>query len=471
MSGLMTTLRNARRAWKVLRMTDYDEVMEHQQELLRELIACARTSSPLYQRLYSQVPEQVTDIRQLPAVTKQELMSGFDDWATDRVITREKADAFLADKTLIGEPFLEKYMLCSSSGSTGTPGIFVFGAGLETLYRWRTVLQAGMVSWKNFFNKIRWLNISATGDHFGSCAAFTRLEKIRRRSPFMRLAFGGICTLSTTMPLGAMVDEINRFQPNVLFGYSTVIVSLAQEQMAGRLHIKPSIVSMGGEWVSEADHQQVSDAFHCMVRDAYSSSECPAIANSCSQGWLHVCSERTIVEPVDENYQPVPPGVPSTTVLITDLINLIQPIIRYDQGDSVTLRPDPCPCGNPFPAIRVVGRKNDMLYMHTRDGSLKKLSPMTFYVLLDMIPELHRWQVIQSGPLAVTVRIEAVPHEMDARVWEMVHQRIQDYFVEQELPDVTIERAPEPPMTDPVTGKFYQVRVRFKQEQPSLQHS
>lgn len=471
MSKLITTLGKMKRVWKILRMKKYDEVMAHQRELLEKLITCARTSSPFYQRLYSNLPDSVVDLQQLPPVTKLELMENFDDWTTDRAITRKSAGAFMADKTLVGEPFLGKYLICSSSGSTGNRGIFVFGIGSESLYRWRTVLQAGMISWRNLFKKIRWLNISATGDHFGSCASFTRLENVRKRSPFMRMAFESIRTISTTTPLSEMVDEINRFQPTLIFGYSTVIASLAQEQIAGRLHVKPDIVSTGGEWISEADHQLIATAFHCMVRDAYSSAECPSIAHSCSQGWLHVCSERTIVEPVDEKYQPVAPGQQSYTVLITDLINLVQPIIRYDQGDSVTLRPDPCPCGNPFPAIRVMGRKNDMLRMYTADGILKQLSPMTFYVLLDLTPGLRRWQVIQTAPLTVSLRIEPVFPENDAQVWEAVYQRVKNYFVRQGLPEVKVERAPELPMVNPATGKFYHVRVNFEQEERrSLQH-
>lgn len=451
--------------WKFMHMKGYDEVMAHQREVLAKLLTVARTSSPFYQRLYSHLPEQLPAFQYLPPVTKPQLMTSFDDWATDRAVTLKSAEAFLADKTLIGEPYLEKYLICTSSGTSGHRGIFVYGTGSESLYRWRSVLQSRMLGWKNLFQKVRWLNISATGDHFGSCASFTRLEKIRQRSPFMRLAFEGIRTLSVTTPLSELVEEVNRFQPTLLFGYSTVIVSLAQEQLAGHLHIRPSIVSMGGEWLSDTDRQQIARAFPCMVRDAYSSAECAAIANSCAEGWLHVCSERTIVEPVDENYQPMPAGEQSYTVLITDLINHVQPIIRYDQGDSVTLRPDPCPCGNPFPAIRVMGRKNDMLRMRTADGVLKQLSPMTFYVLLDMIPEVRRWQVIQNGPLSVSLRLETVSPEVDTPTWELVHRRVTEYFAHQDLPAVNVARAPEPPMQDPLTGKFYQVRVQFQQEE------
>ena len=42
-----------------------------------------------------------------------------------------------------------------------------------------------------------------------------------------------------------------------------------------------------------------------------------------------------ILEPVDRDYRPTPPGELSHTVLLTNLANAVQPIIRYDLGDSV----------------------------------------------------------------------------------------------------------------------------------------
>lgn len=51
-----------------------------------------------------------------------------------------------------------------------------------------------------------------------------------------------------------------------------------------------------------------------------------------------------LLEPVDERHRPTPPGVPSHTVLLTNLANRVQPLIRYDLGDSVTLLDRPCQC-------------------------------------------------------------------------------------------------------------------------------
>lgn len=124
MSKLITTLGRMKRVWEILRMKEYDEVMAYQRGLLAKLIACAPTSSPFYQRLYGHLPGPLVDLQQLPPVTKLELMANFDDRATSRAITRKSADAFMADKALVGEPFLGKYLICSSSGSTGNRGPF-----------------------------------------------------------------------------------------------------------------------------------------------------------------------------------------------------------------------------------------------------------------------------------------------------------------------------------------------------------
>lgn len=85
------------------------------------------------------------------------------------------------------------------------------------------------------------------------------------------------------------------------------------------------------------------------------------MAYDCEEGWLHVNNDWVILEPVDADYDPTPPGEPSHTVRLTNLANQVQPIIRHDLGDTVVARPGPCPCGNPLLAIRVQGRRDDVL--------------------------------------------------------------------------------------------------------------
>jgi phenylacetate-coenzyme A ligase PaaK-like adenylate-forming protein len=63
-------------------------VARRQQQRLQDIVAYARAHSPYYRQLYHDVPERLSEIGQLPVVAKGELMSHFDDWATDSSVTR-----------------------------------------------------------------------------------------------------------------------------------------------------------------------------------------------------------------------------------------------------------------------------------------------------------------------------------------------------------------------------------------------
>ena len=70
-----------------------------------------------------------------------------------------------------------------------------------------------------------------------------------------------------------------------------------------------------------------------------------------------------MVEIVDEDGRPVPPGRPGAKVLLTNLINYAQPLIRYELTDSVVesrsqSRGPPWRC-----LVSVDGRTADILYL------------------------------------------------------------------------------------------------------------
>ena len=73
------------------------------------------------------MPQPLSEIGQLPVVTKAELMSHFNDWVTDPSVTRAQIDAFLADPGNVGRDFLGRYVVCTTSGATGIPAILLAG--------------------------------------------------------------------------------------------------------------------------------------------------------------------------------------------------------------------------------------------------------------------------------------------------------------------------------------------------------
>ena len=81
--------------------------------------------SPLYRQRLGRARSSGPDALQaLEPVDKPELMQRFDDWATDRAVTRHAVQRFLEDRQL-ADAFLGRYLVWTSSGTSGEPGIFV----------------------------------------------------------------------------------------------------------------------------------------------------------------------------------------------------------------------------------------------------------------------------------------------------------------------------------------------------------
>lgn len=422
-------------------------IVKRQRAFVQEFVQFARTHSPYYQRLYSQLPDTVQDLSQLPVVTKPDLMEHFDDWVTDRDVTRVGVEAFLEDKTRIGHHFLNRYLLYTSSGSTGEQAIFVQDKNALIRYRTLNILSMGWDTLREVMRAGgRWVMIAATTqEHLGSTSAFKLLERI----PVLKLLFKQVRILSMTVPLTELVSELNAYQPHALIGYSALVANLADEQLLGRLKIEPLLIGTGSEWIPREEYKRIRLAFQCAVHDVYAAAECPSIAFSCEHGYMHSYSDRVILEAVDKNYQPVAPGQQSYTVLLTNLINRVQPIIRYDLNDSVTMRPDPCPCGNPFPAFYLEGRKNDPLVLNG-----KTIFPGVAIEMFNHLPGVERFQVVQTGSSRLKLRLRVASHYDREQVWATTISRMEELLEKEGVAPVVLERSAELPMTDPVSGKY-----------------
>lgn len=455
-----TLLNVALDVWKAGRDRSSALVTRQHRRLLN-LIEFARRRSPFYLQLYSDLPEGINDLRLLPPVAKPELMARFDEWVTDPAVTRAGVEAFVADKTLVGQPYLGRYFVCTTSGTTGHPAILLHDPDAITVYLVTDMLRVypawmtPRLLWAMLRAGGRTASVIATGDHFG---AFAMMERTRKLSPWLDgyLNRKGR-VLSVTKPLSELVQELNEFQPARLMGYSTAMALLAEEQAAGRLQIKPILVGTVGEWLAPTERERIRAVFHCPVRDTYGSSECFSDAFDCEYGWLHVSSDWVILEPVDEAYRSVPAGQPSHTVLLTNLANYVQPFIRYDQGDSIIVRPDPCPCGSPLPAIRVEGRRDEILHMQTPNGDVIPLLPMAVATVVEGTPGVRRFQVIQAAPTVLRLRLEVTPGEDETQVWTITASRLREYLTSQGLSSVSLEHDPEPPKPNPISGKFRHV--------------
>ncbi|MGC7098370.1 phenylacetate--CoA ligase family protein [Amycolatopsis lurida] len=416
---------------------------------LAGLVAYARTRSPYYRELYRHLPDHVDDPALLPPSTKARLMERFDDWVTDPAVTLAKVREFLADPATIHRRFAGKYRVHTSSGTTGTRGVYLLdrrdravtaALGLRFFLSLPTAGELAKVAAAGARTAV----IVAVGGHFGSSVLVPEDGRARRNYR----------VFPATTPLPELVERLNRFRPAVVTGYASVIALLAGEQQAGRLRIDPVLVLPGSEGLPLSAYDSIAETFGATVRNGYAATELMQPIGGCSRHWLHVNTDWALIEPVDEDYRPTPPGRPSHTVLITNLANRIQPFIRYDLGDSVVRWPDPCPCGNPRPTIRVQGRAADALNLADASGAVVRLSPLALGATVDRTPGVELYQIEQTAPTTLRVRLRA--EARPDHVWRAVHDAITGLLREHRLGHVTVERATEPPVQS-AGGKYRRI--------------
>ena len=272
-------------------------ITQRQRARLAELVAFARAHSPFYGELYQGLPERVEDPTLLPVTDKKRLMARFDEWATDRAVTIEKPRAFAEDPARIGERFLSRYTLATTSGTTGTPRIFLLDD--RTLSVTNALAVRMLSAWLGVGDVVRILTgsgrmsmVMATGGHFASTVAAARL----RRSRWGRKA---LQVLSVHMLLPDIVSQLNRFRPVIVAPYASLAALLADEQEAGRLHIHPVLLVLSAEGLPADEYDRIASVFRAKVRDSYAATECTFLSYRCRHGWLHVNADWVVLEPGD----------------------------------------------------------------------------------------------------------------------------------------------------------------------------
>ncbi|MFD0556894.1 phenylacetate--CoA ligase family protein [Stackebrandtia endophytica] len=448
MWNLLRDMRKARRGGP-------GAIARRQRDRLAAMVNHARADSPFYRELYRGLPDRVTDPTLLPVTDKATLMADFDNWITAPDLTLAEVRDFVADRSRIGQRLHRRYPITTTSGTTGVHGIFVQDPHSAAV----TAAMAGrmfgsLIGVRDALAILakgrRIAFVVPDGGHFASTAAAARFASHRAVKVF-----------SVHKPLPQLVDELNRWRPALLLPYATVGALLAREAEAGRLTIDPVLVMLSAEGLSPTEYDRIAAAFDATVGHSWAANEVPFLSYGCRYHWLHVNADWVIVEPVDADHRPVSPGEPSHTVLVTNLANRIQPILRYDLGDSVVMRPDRCECGNPLPAVRVQGRAADLLTFTTGAGEPVVLAPLAVATLVERVRGVELFQVVQTSPTGLSVRLRPAEGVDINRLWTDVRGGLTALLAEHDLSDVTVERATEPPQQ--TTGGKYRTVIPLRE--------
>jgi phenylacetate-CoA ligase len=317
---------------------DAGRLAAERERRLRELLAYAAEHSPFWrERLagHDLVNFTEADLPSLPILTKAEMMQEFDRVLTVPGLTRtrvaEHIDSLDGDKYLDGE-----YRAIVSSGYTGTAAFHVYGWDAFVTF----VMQGS-----------RWTGRrgEAPDAVLAQCFSCSARHESGAFYAFSSFEGGGPAShcFDATLPLDEIVDRLNNIRPAVqaLQGWPSLIWELAVEAMQGRLTIKPTWVSVAGELCTEPVREAVRSAWGVEASEFWGCSE-GTYAFPCGVGeGKHVADDLVILEPADADGNVVPYGQPAERLLLTNLFNLAQPLIRYDLNDAVTMTDEPCPCG------------------------------------------------------------------------------------------------------------------------------
>ena len=127
---------------------------------------------------------------------------------------------------------------------------------------------------------------------------------------------------------------------------------------------------------------RLAETFGVAPFDVYATTEGLFGAECERHDGIHLFDDACVVENVDEDGRPVPPGTPGARVLVTNLHNLVQPIVRLAISDVMTMHPEPCPCGRSLArAAAIDGRRDDVLSLPARGGGTVSVLPAHFSVV------------------------------------------------------------------------------------------
>jgi putative adenylate-forming enzyme len=368
------------------------QLMAYQTEALRQLRDHAYARSPFYRKFHQGLTDR--PLQELPVLTKQMLMEHFDDLVTDRDIHLEAVGKHVAQNT-DGRLFLGRYRVTATSGSSGHPGFFLFNEP-----EWLTVIAsfARGQEWAgagvNLLRRRRMATVASTSLwHMSSQVSATARSWW---TPSLRLP--------ASDPLEKIVHRLNAWQPHQLIAYASMARILADEQRAGRLNITPEQVFVSSEVLTAETRRRALEAWGHEPFNQYGATETADIAaehHGCRH--LHLFEDLLIVEVVDEQYQPVSPGMYGAKVLVTTFFSRTQPLIRYELDDRVRLSPEGCPYGLPFAVIDgVQGRVEDALWLPGVGGSRVTIEPLVFSEVMDILP-VSGWQVTHEADDSLTV--------------------------------------------------------------------
>lgn len=365
-----------------------EQLRAYQCHALTQVLQHASRYSTFHRERLADVDLESVTIEQLdglPTMTKRDLMTNWDDVTTIDRLTLAAARAHLEQLDHDGFTALDdEYLVLTTGGSTGEPAIFCWS--LEEMARFGA-------------SSLRWS--AAQGQGPPTRPAWVAAGSPRHPSHLAALMTGATL-VPIDQPLAMIVEQLNAAQPDALSTVCSLLPLLTEEARHGRLHTSFERINVFGDVLDRAAAMEALEVFGVEPTEGYPTTDVGYIAQQApGESGLYLNEDLLLVETVDENDRPVPPGSIADHLLVTSLHQRTTPLIRYRIEDRVIVDPEP----GRYPAYRrlesIDGRSDEVF----RYGELA-IHPHVFRTALGRQLEIVDYEVTQR-PRGALVRVVA----------------------------------------------------------------
>ncbi len=364
-SRILYTLRTLRKTtW--LSPADLRKI---QLKRLRSLLSYADANVSFYHQRFKKAKfnpddvKSVEDLCKIPVLTKSDVQNNFNSLISRRV------DSEKCNKEV-------------TSGSTGNP---------------LTILADKKSSRIMSANRLRHY-VENGGQLFKD--KYALLTVIRK--PVKRTLFGSLLThfgfskkvkFNTQSPISEVLDNLAKFNPDVIDSYPSFLILLARELEKSEKSICPRLMFGFGELLDDNSRKIINSAFGTEIFDTYGCTEAGDIAWECSERTgYHINADLIATEFVKDNESVV--AGESGEIILTPLWNYAMPLIRYKIGDVGKPCDEICSCGRGLPLMQILeGRFEDFIVLP--NGNI--ISPLNNLTYFDNFEFVTDYKIIQES--------------------------------------------------------------------------
>ena len=338
------------------------------------------------------------DLFRAERIDPQDIRSAAD---LDRLPIVDKHTVWQAPERFLSESFNARNALpLITSGSTGKPLTVYHDHGsllANIAYGERERPVIARLTGKG----VRWKEamLLYAGSTFGKVLAFYQ------QATFIPLRPGRIF-LSISDSIDTVVETLNRFEPDVVVGYSGYVEMLFRTVAARSMPLhRPRLVIFGGEAMTPAGREFITERFNVRLTALYNAVEAFKIGFACEAGSdYHLHADLCHVRIVDGCGRTLPAGEQGE-VVISNLVNRATVLLNYRLGDMAARSNRQCSCGRTLPLLsELEGRVEDII----RLAGNAFVHPLSVWGIFKGKPEVLRYQVVQHALDRFSLRLATI---------------------------------------------------------------